>query len=770
MNPDFPKTPREELEAKLTALLLGELPDEEAAALRHTIEQDAELAGLYERLKQTIELVRETAASPNEETTEQTEALKLSEERREKLLAHFKTVAPKEFARPRRREMPWYVPMSAAAILVFLIGGVALLPDLRPRFELMAVRGEEARLSLPPAAVSVTPLTGEPLPEGEALAFAPAEKSPAKGGGDATTPVPAQKEGGVYAQNIVGYVNLPADVQRKLVESKPIATATPATPAAPDATALRFSRAPMPSGSELASVPPEHSTATKPGELATGITRQDLSDFAAVRDRNLFSLQSSPPAPASAAPPVSSAGRMEIVLPHDDKSVEAVKEMAPIAYWRLGESGQPVLPPTESPAMNLAKSFVEGSSANQNSLRPSGGDVTHTAGKTAGESTLTVNGITRPSANKDEISSDNGLASGSNFYGGAYVSGGFGGGGRVGGGGGGGGRGGGGFGGRRGNATGSGQQQSANGAVGSATIQVDPNSRNLVINTDEATTRSITNAIASLDRADQVPALGDLPVLGTLFRSESKVADNNGRSKPGNAASTLQAPVPTTLNRYADTSNQLGFSANLHWDDQADLGHAFNWSKNDEVNLNGTIVAHSGTLDQDALSKDLGVTGASGGAVAQSNLPNVPGVYANPQDITKALQSLSPQDHAARIPQSVDRYSELTTRQQQEVAAPAFTGSATSKIPAPEARRAIVLPQATPDSAARSVASTDKLVLQDEKTKANTLVQDGRLLFEMGRIDEAEAKLKLASNADPENNAAKYYLGLVEEGRNAVTC
>ncbi len=46
MNPDSPQTPREELEARLTALLLGELPAEDAAALRVQLAQDPELTRL----------------------------------------------------------------------------------------------------------------------------------------------------------------------------------------------------------------------------------------------------------------------------------------------------------------------------------------------------------------------------------------------------------------------------------------------------------------------------------------------------------------------------------------------------------------------------------------------------------------------------------------------------------------------------------------------------------------------------------------------------
>ncbi len=68
MNPDVPTTPREELEAKLTALLLGELPADEAFALGRSIEQDAELAKLYARLKETVGLVREATAIQAEQS------------------------------------------------------------------------------------------------------------------------------------------------------------------------------------------------------------------------------------------------------------------------------------------------------------------------------------------------------------------------------------------------------------------------------------------------------------------------------------------------------------------------------------------------------------------------------------------------------------------------------------------------------------------------------------------------------------------------------
>jgi Mg-chelatase subunit ChlD/type II secretory pathway pseudopilin PulG len=132
MNPDFPQTPREELEARLTALLLGELPAEEAAALRAQLAQDPELAALHKRLEQTIGLVREVSVRQGEPATAQTAPLKLSEERREKLLAEFKTIKPQPLLPPLTRRQTWLVPVAAAAILL-LLAAITLPNFIRAR-------------------------------------------------------------------------------------------------------------------------------------------------------------------------------------------------------------------------------------------------------------------------------------------------------------------------------------------------------------------------------------------------------------------------------------------------------------------------------------------------------------------------------------------------------------------------------------------------------------------------------------------------------------
>ena len=51
----------------------------------------------------------------------------------------------------------------------------------------------------------------------------------------------------------------------------------------------------------------------------------------------------------------------------------------------------------------------------------------------------------------------------------------------------------------------------------------------------------------------------------------------------------------------------------------------------------------------------------------------------------------------------------------------------------------------------------------DAKAKAGVLVQNGKLLYEMGKLDEAEVKLNAALSLDSENAAAKYYRGLVQQ-------
>jgi tetratricopeptide (TPR) repeat protein len=53
--------------------------------------------------------------------------------------------------------------------------------------------------------------------------------------------------------------------------------------------------------------------------------------------------------------------------------------------------------------------------------------------------------------------------------------------------------------------------------------------------------------------------------------------------------------------------------------------------------------------------------------------------------------------------------------------------------------------------------------IENEKTDADTLVRDGQMLYEMGKLEEAEVKLRQALKLDPDNKGAFYYLKLVKQ-------
>lgn len=55
--------------------------------------------------------------------------------------------------------------------------------------------------------------------------------------------------------------------------------------------------------------------------------------------------------------------------------------------------------------------------------------------------------------------------------------------------------------------------------------------------------------------------------------------------------------------------------------------------------------------------------------------------------------------------------------------------------------------------------------VQNTKITVGTMVQDGKLLFEMRKLDDAEAKLREAIRLDPDNKAAYYYMNLIQEAR-----
>ena len=126
--PPQPPTPGDEMEARLTALLLGELSAEEEGTLRAALAQDAALAQLHDRLAVTIGLVREAAGSLREEATPPAEALQLSAARREKLLQTFKVIRPKELQRAKRRPVNWreWAAEAAMGMGLLAVAGVVV--------------------------------------------------------------------------------------------------------------------------------------------------------------------------------------------------------------------------------------------------------------------------------------------------------------------------------------------------------------------------------------------------------------------------------------------------------------------------------------------------------------------------------------------------------------------------------------------------------------------------------------------------------------------
>ncbi len=116
-----PQSPREELEIRITALLMGELSPDEAAALQVQIAADAELTALHTRLQRAMGLLREASAIPQQPAAR--EPAHLSEDRGARLLAHFKGAKPGPVIVKTRRDWKWAVPLGLAASLMALIGG-----------------------------------------------------------------------------------------------------------------------------------------------------------------------------------------------------------------------------------------------------------------------------------------------------------------------------------------------------------------------------------------------------------------------------------------------------------------------------------------------------------------------------------------------------------------------------------------------------------------------------------------------------------------------
>ena len=170
MNPDAPRTAREELEIRITALLMGQLPQDEAAELLRQIAADPELTALYNQMRHAVELLREARSLPEQAAPEI--PLQLSKERRAVLLAKFRGLKPmpplKSVPTPgfspsprtilappkKKRDWKWVVPVGIAASFLVVVGGAVFFPMAsRTRSQVVTREaddfvGEESILSL----------------------------------------------------------------------------------------------------------------------------------------------------------------------------------------------------------------------------------------------------------------------------------------------------------------------------------------------------------------------------------------------------------------------------------------------------------------------------------------------------------------------------------------------------------------------------------------------------------------------------------------------
>ena len=187
MNPDAPLTPREELEIRITALLMGQLPPEEAAEILRQIAGDPELITLHARLRHAVELLREARALHEHPAPEV--PLQLSKERRAELLARFRGLkampplksvpTPRALPSPRtilapqqkkKRDWKWVLPMGIAASVTIIGGGFLLSSVVAPRYSVVneapdfAAEAGDAVASMDVAVPSQEMPTPDPAP------------------------------------------------------------------------------------------------------------------------------------------------------------------------------------------------------------------------------------------------------------------------------------------------------------------------------------------------------------------------------------------------------------------------------------------------------------------------------------------------------------------------------------------------------------------------------------------------------------------------------
>jgi anti-sigma factor RsiW len=190
MNFDPSSDPRAEMEMRLTAFLLGELNDAEAAQLRDVLANNPELARLHDELQRAIGLVRDTAHDVTEACGTEIAPLLLTDERRQRLLAHFKTVRMPQLktelvdAVPRRRVLGRVVFYAAAAACVLMMASLFLPALSKAKSKALVVkqamiekqRELEARLAEAQPTATPSPVESEAMSVNRVLTAVPTTK------------------------------------------------------------------------------------------------------------------------------------------------------------------------------------------------------------------------------------------------------------------------------------------------------------------------------------------------------------------------------------------------------------------------------------------------------------------------------------------------------------------------------------------------------------------------------------------------------------------
>ena len=650
MNPELPQNLREEMESRVTALLLGELSVEEAAAVREAVAKDPELAKLHDDLEATVQLVRSAATQEVESIAIEAAPPKLSEARRKKLLSAF--VIPPLKSKDRKPKP------------VFRLGLVELAAVLAILVTLAAMLWPDAYLAKRPSAVTALP-GRRSEEEFLTLGTVPSKTADAEVGQPGQQVELARVEeskSDINPANVVGYVevNVPQVLESRLQVSGQV------NPLTDDA------------GKDT---------------TAAGRPEAEFSDYLKQAQRRLAVAETPP-----AAPPVAPAKlKAAIVLPSvaeadGDKLATGVEVNRPgtisTALRGFYDDNVDRSGVTELSADTFG--FEVAKSASVSERQPgiaAAGDATHTAAQ-------------------------------NRFY--RFSGGGAGGGG-----------------------------------VGGAASQ---------------------SGAATPTTVDRVPVLGDVPTLGKAFR-ESETLKRDGAVLADNFAASDFAAVPDS-----------GVATPQFWYDA-------NTTRGEEI-VSLAIVDPSTGLPSLKLREELQLgrsVAPSGNVAAETAMRGaiVAGIEAA-QDKSRAdsLGGVNAGQFGAFVPQAqslADTEAVSVTPAQQPapdagitllgVATPAPTTPAVAETEvserafmerygiasAGEAKKGVAAQPADP--ARRLNESLAGGLRGSGSERGRKLVQEGRLLLEAGKTEEAEAKLKSVLEADPKNPAAQYYLAFANEAR-----